>query len=45
MIIATRNRLIQAYLGVDDDVLWSLIRDDVPELLKQLESIRDDSCD
>lgn len=45
MIIATRNRLIHAYLGVDDDVLWSLIRDDVPELLKQLESIRDDSCD
>ena len=25
LIIATRNRLIHAYLGIDDDTLWSII--------------------
>jgi uncharacterized protein with HEPN domain len=33
MIIATRNRLIHGYLGVDDDTFWSIVRDDVPGLL------------
>lgn len=37
MIIATRNRLIHAYLGIDDDTIWSIIQDDVPELLEALE--------
>ncbi|MCG5496028.1 DUF86 domain-containing protein [Ectothiorhodospira variabilis] len=32
MIIATRNRLIHGYLGIDDDTLWSIIRDDLPDL-------------
>lgn len=36
-IIATRNRLIHGYLGVDDDTLWSIIRDDIPPLLVQLD--------
>lgn len=39
MIIATRNRLIHGYLGIDDDTLWSIIRDDVPELLPLLKAI------
>jgi len=42
MIIATRNRLIHAYLGIDDDTIWSIIEDDVPELLRALEAMRDD---
>jgi uncharacterized protein with HEPN domain len=40
LVIATRNRLIHAYLGIDDDTLWSIIRDDIPELLKALERLR-----
>ena len=40
MVIATRNRLIHGYLGLDDDTLWSLVREDVPELLHDLRSIR-----
>ena len=36
MIIATRNRLIHGYLGIDDDTLWSIIRDDVPDLIERL---------
>lgn len=38
-IIATRNRLIHGYLGVDSDTLWSIIRDDVPVLLKNLRNL------
>jgi uncharacterized protein with HEPN domain len=41
MIIATRNRLIHAYLGIDDDTIWSIVQDDVPELLRALEAMRD----
>lgn len=40
MIIATRNRLIHAYLGIDDDTIWSIIQDDVPELLRALEAMQ-----
>lgn len=40
MIIATRNRLIHGYLGIDDDTLWSIIRDDVPELLPLLQRLK-----
>ncbi len=40
MIIATRNRLIHGYLGIDDDTLWSIIQDDVPEVLPQLKALR-----
>lgn len=36
MIIATRNRLIHGYLGIDNDTLWSIIQDDIPELLAAL---------
>lgn len=40
MIIATRNRLIHGYLGIDDDTLWSIIRDDVPGLLQRLKAMK-----
>ena len=42
MITATRNRLIHGYLGIDDDTLWSIIQDDVPELLPRLKSLKDE---
>ena len=42
LVIATRNRLIHAYLGIDDDTVWSIIQDDVPDLLKKLEQIEDE---
>ncbi len=40
MIIATRNRLIHGYLGIDDDTLWSIITDDIPELLQMLYQLK-----
>lgn len=41
-IIATRNRLIHGYLGIDNDTLWSIIEDDIPSLIKILRHIRID---
>ncbi|GAB6141905.1 DUF86 domain-containing protein [Methylosoma difficile] len=35
-LIATRNRLIHGYLGIDNDTLWSIIETDVPALLLEL---------
>lgn len=45
MIIATRNRLIHGYLGIDDDVIWSIIQDDFPKLIIQLKQISTNSPD
>ena len=41
MVIATRNRLIHGYLGIDDDTLWSIIDDEVPDLLSSLKRVFD----
>lgn len=43
LAIATRNQLIHGYLGIDNDVLWTIIRDDVPALLAQLRALKADS--
>ncbi|MBB4864632.1 uncharacterized protein with HEPN domain [Pseudomonas nitritireducens] len=40
MLVATRNRLIHGYLGIDNDTLWSIVRDEVPKLLAQLRELR-----
>ncbi|MGM8850583.1 HepT-like ribonuclease domain-containing protein [Salinicola halophyticus] len=40
LVIATRNRLIHAYLGVDNDTVWSIIQENIPELLVMLEHIQ-----
>lgn len=40
LVIATRNRLIHGYLGIDDDTLWSIIRDDIPALLSALQTLK-----
>jgi uncharacterized protein with HEPN domain len=39
MVVATRNRLIHGYLGIDPDTLWSIIQDEVPNLLLGLRGI------
>jgi uncharacterized protein with HEPN domain len=39
-VIATRNRLIHGYLGIDNDVLWSIVQTDIPQLLQQLRQIK-----
>ena len=39
LVIATRNRLIHGYLGIDNDTLWSIIVADVPALLVNLRTL------
>ena len=39
-IIAVRNRIAHGYLGLDNDTLWSVICDDVPALIVELEKLR-----
>ena len=40
LIIATRNRLIHGYLGIDNDTLWSIVVTDVPALLASLRAVQ-----
>lgn len=40
-IVATRNRLIHGYLGIDNDTLWSIIVDDIPGLLLELRKLKE----
>ncbi|MGO1343390.1 DUF86 domain-containing protein [Chromohalobacter salexigens] len=40
LIIATRNRLIHAYLGIDADTVWSIIQTHIPELRERLEALK-----
>jgi uncharacterized protein with HEPN domain len=40
LIVATRNRLIHGYLGIDNDTLWSIIGSDIPALLPELNALK-----
>ncbi len=40
MIVATRNRLIHGYPGIDNDTVWSIVQEEVPRLLAQLRAMR-----
>ncbi len=42
-IIATRNRLIHAYLGIDDDLIWAIVHRSVPNLIPQLRALREEA--
>ncbi|MEO7152361.1 MAG: DUF86 domain-containing protein [Burkholderiaceae bacterium] len=39
LVIATRNRLIHGYLGIDNDTLWSIVTTDVPASRVALQSL------
>jgi len=41
-LISTRNRLIHGYLGIDNDILWSIIQEDIPELILNLKKLKFD---
>ena len=38
-VIGMRNRLIHGYLGIDDELVWSAVRDELPPLLTALRTI------
>ena len=41
-IIGTRNRLAHDYLGIDDDIIWDIVHNNLPELLPKLQTIIDE---
>jgi len=41
-IAGTRDKLIHDYFGVNFDIVWAIIKNDLPELRKQIESIKSD---
>ena len=38
-VIATRNRLVHGHSRIDDDVVWDVIRTDVPRMLRDLRNL------
>ena len=38
-VVATRNRVAHAYMGIDDDVIWDIIQTDIPDLLAALRKL------
>ena len=38
-IIAMRNRLVHGYFAVDLDILWTVVNDDLPELIDALDRL------
>lgn len=39
-IIATRNRIIHGYLGIDENIIWSIITEEIPDLLGKLDRLK-----
>jgi uncharacterized protein with HEPN domain len=39
MVVATRNQLIHGYLGIDNDILWDIVSENIPELHELLTQI------
>jgi uncharacterized protein with HEPN domain len=42
LIVATRNRLIHGYLGIDNDTVWSIVETELPSLLEDLARLKAD---
>jgi len=38
-IVGMRNRVVHEYLNVDEDIVWDTGRNDLPDLISQLESV------
>ena len=38
-LVGTRNRIAHGYLGIDDDIIWDIIQNDIPTLLPLLRRI------
>lgn len=39
-IIGTRNRLIHGYVGINNDIVWDIIQDEIPALIEQLNVLK-----
>jgi uncharacterized protein with HEPN domain len=39
-IVGTRNRLVHGYVGINNDIVWDIIQDEIPLLIEQLYSLK-----
>lgn len=39
-IVGTRNRLVHGYLGINNDIVWDIIQDEIPLLIEQLYALK-----
>jgi uncharacterized protein with HEPN domain len=39
-IVGMRNKVIHEYFGVDEEILWKTVREDLPSFKKQLSEFR-----
>ena len=42
-LVGTRNQVIHGYLGIDDDIIWSIVRDDIPVLVPLLRELLEEA--
>jgi uncharacterized protein with HEPN domain len=42
-MIAMRNKVIHEYFGVDSEILWQTIKEDIPALKKQVQRILEEN--
>ena len=42
-LVGTRNQIIHGYLGIDDDIIWSIVRDDIPALAPSLRELLEEA--
>ena len=42
-IIGARNHIIHGYLGIDDNLIWSMVRRRVPELIPRLRALLEEA--
>lgn len=42
-VIGTRNRIIHGYLGIDDDLIWGIVYQSVPELTPHLRALLEEA--
>ena len=40
-IIGTRDKMIHHYFGVDLDIVWEIIKEEIPKLKKQIKKIKE----
>jgi len=39
LIVGTRDRLAHGYIEIDYDIIWRIVKNDLPSLVKQLEKL------
>ncbi len=38
-VVAVRNLLIHGYLGIDNDIIWDIVQNEIGKLLRELEKL------